>query len=124
MTKTRKVATQKIIGELDTKTNSPTLSATPQEPLTVLPITLNEEVLKELNLKVTQAIKNEIKQKAKPVQSEEDFVHLQNMVSEYLKCFLIIGYTMNGQAVSIGYATSPKSIIQLSNNYGKHFSKQ
>jgi hypothetical protein len=110
MTKTIRGDKKEKKEALALQTNSPTVSATPMEMPAALPIPveLNAEVLKELNLKVTQAIKNEIKQKTKTEQTQEEFVHLQNIVSEYLKCFLIMGYTFQGQAITIGYANTPQ----------------
>lgn len=75
--------------------------------------TLDAEVLKELDLKITEEIKKEIQKSRQQNKKSEDYENLQKIVTEYLKCFLIIGYDINGQQILIGHANNPQEYNSL-----------
>lgn len=74
---------------------------------------LPPEFLKEFDQRLNEIIKDEIKRKEKTYIT--DYKPLELMVSEYLKSFIIIGYTLTGEKVVIGHAMTQQehdSIIE------------
>jgi hypothetical protein len=71
-------------------------------PLQEVP--LSDEIIKALDNKLSETIKNEIEhRKAKNV---SDYKILESIASEYLKSFLILGFGMKGEKIFIGHATT------------------
>jgi len=74
------------------------------QPVGTEPIQIPPELLKILDEKLSDNIKKEIENKKH--QTITDYKPLENMVSEYLKSFLIIGYGLNGEKIFIGHANT------------------
>lgn len=63
------------------------------------------ELLQKLDERLAAAIKQELKSKTQRL-SADDYKPLETIASEFLKAFLIIGYTLTGEKIVIGHATN------------------
>lgn len=85
---------------------------------------LDKEILQELNTRISEAIKSEINNKQKEnSKSEEDYFKLQKIVTEYLKTFIIIGYTFEGKQVTISCMKNQEEINAMFEHLRQSFIK-
>lgn len=106
--KTHKVKTKQAIQTTPTtplSTNVQQSSGLETGP--VLPL-IPKEILQQLNIKVNETLKHAELLKKKNEKSSEEFKILEGIASEYLKSFLILGYTLNDNKILIGHAPTPK----------------
>jgi hypothetical protein len=85
------------------KTNSLGLSALDATEESILPekqLAQVEEVIKNAFLRFADAA--QMKQ-----YKVKDLEHLDSMVSEFLKAFMVLGYDLNGEKVFVMHATNP-----------------
>jgi hypothetical protein len=85
---------------------------------------LDADIIKELNAKISDAIKAEIINKQKEnTKTENDYLILQKIVTEYLKSFIIIGYTFEGKQVTISCMKNQEEINAMFENVRQIFLK-
>ena len=79
-----------------------------------------EELLKNIDEKLSETIKQELKAEKK--KAIEDYTPLERFTSEYLKSFLILGFGLNGDKVFIGHAKTAEQHDSLVEHLRRTFS--
>jgi len=67
-----------------------------------------QELSESMTLDISKTLHQEIQKSVSKARTEQDYEYLQQIVTEYLKCFIIIGYSLDGKAVVIGQANNPQ----------------
>jgi len=50
----------------------------------------------------------------KAKKAKQDIRYISEQIQEYLSCYILVGYTLNGKNVAVTYAPSPKDMDSLS----------
>ena len=81
----------------------------------------NDEELREL---VERALKESIREKKSFKRSKDLVYRLSSIISEYLDCYILLGYDFNGRHLDIKAATTPQQAEALSSFLLKYFAAE
>lgn len=124
--KGKKTTTMESTPDSVISTSNPVPTPTP-EPTPTPAQAMPKEFMELLNRKLLENLGNEIRSpKQKKATNErisnlKDLKTLEAVVSEFLKTFIIIGYTFKGEKVTVGHATSQQENDSLSEHLRQMF---
>lgn len=82
----------------------------------------NAKIINNLDVKLNEILKREIIQRQKKQDREaSEYKTLENITTEFLKSFIIIGYTLKGEKIIIGHANSQQENDSLIENLRQTF---
>jgi len=70
---------------------------------------------------IAKVIQAEIQKNMQQVKKQEDYEQLQRIMTEYLQCFLVIGYTFDNQPIVIGQSNNAYEYNALVEHLRKTF---
>ena len=95
--------TPQVVQTIQTPPQTPN-SGLESGPIPIIP----KELMQQLNAQIHAKLKQTELDKKKQEKTLQDFKILESLTSEYLKSFLIIGYTLDGHKILIGHAPTPQ----------------
>ena len=81
----------------------------------------DDEELREI---IERALKESIKEKKSFKRSKDLVYRLSSIISEYLDCYILLGYDFNGRHLDIKAATTPQQAEALSSFLLKYFAAE